>query len=291
MEQLKELSDEQVETELKVIAEKKDTATAEEKTKLQELKEERQTRYQKRIDKLSWEKKAESEKAKKLEEDLAEQRKELDELKSKQVKDEKPLIVEEYVEYGGKKFYTDKALMNMVKNEELSGEQAYAHQQQRLKEEIKDEMNRESREKETAGKASKAWDDDKKSVLEEYPHFSPSHKDHDPEDPLYKLASEIYRDDFLVDGKVVNPRALSLSIRRAKQILKTDIRPDVSQHQTVGRSGSSSESGREPVTLSQTESDTAVRLYTTIINPLTRKNYTEQEAINKALKVKKTRRG
>ena len=77
---------------------------------------------------------------------------------------------------------------------------------------------------------------------------------------------------------------------RAKQILKTtDTRPDVSHEQSVGRPGSSTSSGREQVALTQTEQETAVRLYSSIINPVTGKQYTEQEAINKALKVKKAR--
>ena len=78
MSELNTLTDEQVETELKTLSEKKE-ATADDKEKLQSLKEERATRYQKRIDRITWEKKAESEKAKKLEEELALQKKELEE--------------------------------------------------------------------------------------------------------------------------------------------------------------------------------------------------------------------
>lgn len=287
--ELNKLSDEQIEKEFNLLKEKKDV-TPEEKEKLATIKEERTTRYQKRLDKLTWEKKNESEKAKKLEEQLEAQRKELEEIKSKQSKESKPIIVEEYVEYSGKKFYTDKSLMSMVESKELSPEQAYAHQQQRLKAEIKDEMQKESQQKDQINKNAKIWEDDKAAVLKEYPEFSPKHPNHNPEDPLFKLASEIYNDDFIVEGQVVNPRALSLSIKRAKQILKTtDTRPNVSDEQTIRRPGSSASSGQEPVTLTQTEQDTAVRLYQSVINPVTNKFYTEQEAINKALKVKKAR--
>lgn len=289
MEELNKLTDEQVDTELKTLVEKQD-ATKEEKEKVQQLKEERNTRYQKRLDKLTWEKKTEAEKSAKLEAELKTQREELQKLKESRQQEAKPIIIEEYIEYGGKKFYTDKALMSMVESKELDPTQAYQHQQQRLKAEIKDEMKKESEQKEVTNKNLKIWEEDKAMVLREYPQFNPSHANHNPEEPLYKLASEIYREDFLVDGQPVNPRALSLSIKRAKQILnKTDIRPNVSEEQSVGRAGSSTTTSREQTTLTQLEQETVVRLYASVVNPVTNKFYTEQEAINKALKAKKAR--
>ncbi len=289
--ELNKLADDQLETELKTLQGKKD-ASPEEKEKLQAIKEERTTRYQKRLDKLTWEKKQEADKSAKLAEELATQKAEIEELKKTKHEAAKPIVHEEYIEYGNKKFYTDDSLQSMVTAGDLTPQQAYAHQQQRLKAEIKDEIEKEKTQKETVGKHQKIWEDDKAMMLKEYPTFDVRHKDHNPEDPLYKLASEIIAEDFTLDGQLTNPRALSLSIKRAKQILKTtDTRADVSEHHTVGRAGNQSGSSKAPVTLSAVESETAVRIYSNVINPATNRFYTEQEAIKKATKAKEARRG
>jgi hypothetical protein len=290
MEEIKNLTDEQVEKEFTTLKEKKD-ATKEDNDKLAALKDERTNRYQKRLDKIQNEKLLEKQRADKLEADMKAQKQELDSLKNERHQQAKPIIVEEYVEYDGKKYYTDKSLISMVESKELDPQQAYQHQQQRLKAEIKDEIERDQKSKQAANENQKIWEEDKNRVLSEYPEFNPSHPKHNPEDPLYKLASEIYREDFLVNGIAVNPKALSLSIKRAKQILKiNETRPDVTHEHSVTRQGSASSSSHEPTTISQIERDTAVRMYASVINPATNKFYTEQEAINKALKAKEARK-
>lgn len=287
--ELNKLPDNEIETKIKELVEKKD-ATQEEKDSLTNLKEERNTRYQKRLDRLTWEKKSQEERASKLELQLEAQRKEVEELKAASNREVKPIIIEEYVEYGGKKYYTDNALQSMVESKELTSQDAYKHQQQRLKAEIKTDIENESKVKENANKNANIWNEDKASVLKEYPQFNPSHADHDPKDPLYVLASEIYNDDFVVEGQVVNPRAMSLSIKRAKQILKTtETRPNVSDEHQVPRPGVAAGGAPQNVTLTQVESDSAIRMYRTVINPKTNKPYTEQEAIDKTLKAKKAR--
>lgn len=104
--ELNRLSDEQVEKELKDLRGKQDV-TAEEKEKLEILKEERQSRLDKRIKMKDSERLAAINRAEQLEKQLEEERKKREELESK---NKTVSIVNETVEFDGRKFYTDKAL-------------------------------------------------------------------------------------------------------------------------------------------------------------------------------------
>ncbi len=285
--ELNKLSDEQVDKELKELQGKAE-ATPEDKEKLSTLKEERQTRYQKRIDKLSFEKKRETETNAELKRELAEQKAELEKIKAEQHKVAKPKIADETVEVSGRKFYTDASLELMIQNGEMTPQQGYAHQQQRLKAEIKEETIRELKGEDAKEQSKREFDEDRKQVLRDYPHFNPSDPNHDPEDPLYKTASEIWD-----EGYQANPKGLSLAIKRAKQILRmSDTRPDVSDEHSVGRGRGASESrinGEKEVSLSPEEKESAIRLWGGVENPATRRNYTEAEAIIKATKAKTAR--
>lgn len=285
--ELNKLTDEQVDKELNDLKGRSDV-TPEEKSKLFELKEERQTRLDLKIKKLHSEKLAEKNKADQLEKKLADQQTEIDRINKENQSRVKPKIVDDTVEIAGKKYYTDDSLTSMVAAQELTPQQAYQHQQSRMKAEIKDETIRELKGEETKNESKRIFDDDRKSVLSRYPHFDLNHKDHDPEDPLYKLASELW-----VEGYQSNPKGLSKAIDRAKQILRmSDERPDVSNEHSVGRNRSSSDrlSGEErEVSMSADEKDAASRMYGGIVNPATGRNYTEAEAIIKATKAKAAR--
>lgn len=285
--ELNKLSDDQVEKELKDLQAKTDV-TPEEKEKLSGLKEERQTRYEKKIKHLHSEKLAEKNKREQLEKDLAEQKAELEKIKAEKHVQAKPKIVDETVEIGGKKFYTDDSLTSMVASEELTPQQAYAHQRARDKAEIIQEIETKENAKSKEATARREFEDDKKKVLEDYPQFNPSDPNHDPEDPLYKTASEIW-----IEGYQNNPRGLSLAIKRAKQILRmSDTRPDVSNEHSVGRSRGTEgqrHSGETEEKLDATEQEAAYRMYRGIVNPATGRNYTEAESIIKATKAKTAR--
>lgn len=286
--ELNKLTDEQVEKELKDIQAKGKEASAEEKDKLSELKEERQTRYQKRIDKLTWEKKQ-------AEEDRERISKENDDLKRKQsereAEREKPnnLDKEETVTISGKKYFTDAALKAMVQAEELTAEKAWEYAKKRDKEETKAELLDEIDNRGKAKSEQAIRDEDIAEVMKEYPHFNNKHPDHDPSDPLYKLASEMW-----VDGYKYNPKGMTIAISKAKKILRLEEeRPDVSNHHSVGKSkvGVESAHSERTATLSPEEQDFAVRTYVmgNAINPETGRTYTEKEAILKATKAKAAR--
>lgn len=286
---LKKVTDEQVEKELKELQAKTDISP-EEKTKLSELKEERQTRYEKKIKHLHSEKLAEKNRADKLEKDLEEQKSRLADIEKEKHDRSRPKIVDETIELGGKKFYTDESLQSMVASEELTPQQAYAHQRARDKEEIKADILKEQSSQGEKQRIAKEMQEDRDEIAKKYPYFSISHPDHDPEDPLYKTASELW-----VESYKNNPRGMTLAIKRAKQILRmSDERPDVSEEMSVGRNRSSSEGrngGEREATLSTEEKDTAVRMYCNIVNPANKagRNYTEEEAIIKATKAKTAR--
>jgi hypothetical protein len=287
--ELNKLTDEQVDKQVKELQAKSDT-TVEEKEQLKEMKEERQTRYQRRLDKKHSEMLAESERANRLERELGEEKKKREELEEKVNKVTKPELVNEFVEIDGKKFYTDEALTAQVQAEELTPTQAYAHQQQRNKAEIKFEIRQETEQKGKKEEAQKIYNEDREKVVKEYPHFDPRNPSHNPEDPLYKLASEIW-----AEGYQANPRGLSLAINRAKQILRySDEHPDVSEDLSVGKvrgTGQPRETEGREAQLTTDEKENAVRMYCLggVMNPTTGKQYTEAEAIAKAIKAKNAR--
>lgn len=285
--ELTKLTDDQVEKEVKDLTAKAD-ASAEDKTKLAELKEERQTRYDKKIKHMHSEKLAEKNRADKLEKELEEQKNKLSEIEKERHAASRPKIVDDTVDISGKKFYTDEALQSMVAAEELTPQQAYSHQRARDKAEIIKEIEEKEYSKSKENESKRAFEEDKERVLKDYPYFNPSHSQHDPEDPLYKTASELW-----LEGLQSNPRGLSIAIKRAKQILRmSDERPDVTNEHSVGRNRSSAEGvrhGEPEATLSADEKEAAVRMYGGVINPVTNRNYTEQEAIIKATKAKTAR--
>lgn len=269
--ELNKLSDEQLDIELKSVK-------PEDKDKLDSLKEERQSRYDKRIKIKDSERLAALNRAEQAEKALEEERRLR---KEAEAKPKEVSIVNDTVEHDGKKFYTDKALRSMVDAGELTAEEAFSHQEERREAKTLDTWESRQKARGSESEEKRTREEDRSSVAKDYPQFDPKHKDHDPEDPLFKKADELWR-----EGYYANPRGLSLAINRAKEILgHTDARPDLSNELSVGRNRSGAErnsAGREPV-LSEQEKEMAVRLYVygNVMNPKTNKTYTEAEAIQK----------
>lgn len=269
---------------------KKSDRTAEEETELTELKERHSTRAQKRIDQLTWKSKAAEERATQLEEKLNKTLTELEELRK--LKEEQTVTKstkEEYVEIGGKKYFTNKALEAKIKAGEIGQEEAEEYALARDEEKIVErvEKRRDDREKEKSDKETRIQD--MQEILKEHPEFDPKHPNHNPEDPLFKTANEIYR-----EGYAVNPKGLSLALKRAKQILRiNDTSPDRSNHFSVEDSTPADRGGNEQkeITLTAEEQDAAIRQWTRgdTINLKTGRSYTPQEALVKGLEAKKRR--
>lgn len=272
---------------------KKSDRTPEEETELTELKERHSTRAQKRIDQLTWKSKAAEERATQLEEKLNKTLSELEELRK--LKEEQTVTKpakEEYVEIGGKKYLTNKALEAKIKAGEISQEEAeeyaLARDEERIVERV--EKRRDDREREKSDKETRIQD--MQEILREHPEFDPKHPNHNPEDPLFKTANEIYK-----EGYGANPKGLSLALKRAKQILRINDTPiDRSSHFEVESSIPADRGGSErdkETTLTAEEQDAAIKQWTRgdTINPKTGRSYTPQEALAKGLEAKKRRLG
>lgn len=279
--ELNKLSDEQVEKELKDLRGKQDV-TAEEKEKLEILKEERQSRLDKRIKMKDSERLAAINRAEQLEKQLEEERKKREELESK---NKTVSIVNDTVEFDGRKFYTDKALRSMVDAGELTAEEAYEHQQERIEAKVTERVIKRNIGNTKEEEERKTRAEDAEKIARDYPQFNPKHPDHDPEDPLFKKANELW-----MEGYHANPRGLSKAIERAKEILGyTRERPDLSDEFSVARSKSTVDrSIPSTVALTAEEKDFYVRMYVmgNIVNPKTNRTYTESEAIAKGLAMK-----
>lgn len=279
--ELNKLSDEQVEKELKDLRGKQDV-TAEEKEKLEILKEERQSRLDKRIKMKDSERLAAINRAEQLEKQLEEERKKREELESK---NKTVSIVNDTVEFDGRKFYTDKALRSMIDAGELTAEEAYEHQQERIEAKVTERVIKRNIGNTKEEEERKTRAEDAEKIARDYPQFNPKHPDHDPEDPLFKKANELW-----MEGYHANPRGLSKAIERAKEILGyTKERPDLSDEFSVARSKSTVDrSIPSTVALTAEEKDFYVRMYVmgNIVNPKTNRTYTESEAIAKGLAMK-----
>lgn len=279
--ELNKLSDEQVEKELKDLRGKQDV-TAEEKEKLEILKEERQSRLDKRIKMKDSERLAAINRAEQLEKQLEEERKKREELESK---NKTVSIVNDTVEFDGRKFYTDKALRSMIDAGELTAEEAYEHQQERIEAKVTERVIKRNIGNTKEEEERKTRAEDAEKIARDYPQFNPKHPDHDPEDPLFKKANELW-----MEGYHANPRGLSKAIERAKEILGyTKERPDLSDEFSVARSKSTVDrSIPSTVALTAEEKDFYVRMYVmgNIVNPKTNRTYTESEAIAKGLSMK-----
>lgn len=279
--ELNKLSDEQVEKELKDLRGKQDV-TAEEKEKLEILKEERQSRLDKRIKMKDSERLAAINRAEQLEKQLEEERKKREELESR---NKTVSIVNDTVEFDGRKFYTDKALRSMVDAGELTAEEAYEHQQERIEAKVTERVIKRNIGNTKEEEERKTRAEDAEKIARDYPQFNPKHPDHDPEDPLFKKANELW-----MEGYHANPRGLSKAIERAKEILGyTKERPDLSDEFSVARSKSTVDrSIPSTVALTAEEKDFYVRMYVmgNIVNPKTNRTYTESEAIAKGLAMK-----
>ena len=283
--------------------EKKDTArfqelnkkadrTVEEDTELEEIKGRHGSRAEKRIAELSWRSKAAEERATQLEEKYNKTLAENEELK--RLKEEAADITrtpkEEYIVIGNKKYLTNVTLEAKIKAGDITREEAEEYAFNRDEERIieKVEKRREAKEQEKTDKETRGQD--AQEVLKEHPEFDKKHKDHNPEDPLFKLANELWRESYYANSK-----GLTLALNRAKQILRINDTPIDRSNQLGVESSIPGERGgkgkEEEVTLTAEEQDAAIKMWTRgdMTNPKTSRAYTPQEALAKALEGKKRR--
>lgn len=253
-----------------------ETRTPDQETELKKLKT--QAAVDKRIAVEVAKRHQERERAERLE-------KELEDLKASRVTEpRKPLAQAETIMLNGREFYTDRGLVQLVQAGTMSQEDAYAHQEERREEKavarLKQDMQSQS--------DAQIREEVKNKVLKEYPQFNPRHPEHDPNDPLFKEANEIW-----MAGLNNNPRGLDIAIEKAKRILGRDVkRPDLTEELGVTRNQEATNRVTEKskkVTLNEAEAETAWSFYRTQKNPKTGKSYTQTEAIQAATRAKEAR--
>ena len=283
---LKEVTDDQLETQVQDLTKKEDKSD-DDNTQLETLKTERQTRYQKRIDKLTGKSKYAEEqlevervKNEKLVQDLAD---------AKAAQPIKPMTpIEESVTIDGQAHYTDAALRQMIESKQITDDKAYELQRARDKAQLKSEILEETTAGDKKAQEEKVRADDKERVLTEYPQFDSRHKDFNPKDDLYQLANEIYS-----NGYAAKPDGLSRAINLAKRTLGiTNKTPDISD--ALGIQGSSEfgqqQEKEKEITFTDQQKDDAYQVWRNVKNPATQRNYTFDEAVEKAKKAKLGRR-
>lgn len=277
-----QVTDEQVEEQIKELH-GKENKTQEDNDNLEGLKTEKQTRFQKRIDKLTWESKSaqeelerERERAKDLEEKLN--------AKPKTV--EPARVVQDTVEIGGKAWDTDDTLISKIKANQMTDDEAFKYQTARNTAQITANVtaNLKKEDEDTKFKTTQRNDYDK--VMKEYPHFDTRHREFNPNDPLYKEANELYQDGlkFSADG-------MSKAITKAKRILgMTDTKIDNSKNTSMYSPSAPEKETKQAAPLTDDQKEFAVRTYRDLKNPRTGRNYTESEAIEKHQKAQDDRR-
>ena len=113
---------------------KKQQRTQEEQEEFDSLKQERTGRFQKKIDTMKSETLAERNARLAAEQRAEDAEKRAKDLEDKISKQARPVTSLETINVGDKSFYTDKALKQMVEAGQLTDEEAYNHQQDRIQE-------------------------------------------------------------------------------------------------------------------------------------------------------------
>lgn len=243
---------------------------------------------QSRIDTLTKSRKEAEAKADQTQKELDDLRLEFEQNRSPK----KPDIVvsRETVERDGKNFYTDDTLVSMRDSGEITDAKAFQHQQERLKSELKEELRNEFSQKSKDDQEKDSRKSDAQEVLDKYPHFNKDHPDFNSEDKLFKEANRIYQ-----NGYSSNPKGFMLAINDAKRILQItdnplDISNEISLRSPSAPSSASVSNQIKEIPLTEDQKEVAIRIYRNQINPVTGRNYTENEAIIKSTKAQNNRR-
>ena len=184
------VTDEQVEERITALSQKQDI-NEDERKELEELKGERKTRYQKRIDKFTYQIKSAEEENERLKRELEEAR---------AAKEDKPparpSIRKETVEHDGETFYTDQALTALIEEKQMTEAEAIRHQQERIEAKAAERALKKIEQRNKAESAKELHMKTVKWVEEKYPHFNEKHPSFDPTDPVYVLADTLLKEGY-----------------------------------------------------------------------------------------------
>jgi len=290
---LNEVTDEQIESKLSEISSKPDK-TEDDVKEIETLKKEKTNRYQKRIDQLTW-------KTKSTAEELENERKKREELEAEieRLKGKEPETTQKIkrttVTAGGQTYFTNEALRDMIDKGEITEAEAYKHQEERITALASDMAYQKIKSEESMKTAQETLRKDADDILKKYPHFEKNHPDFNPNDALYKKTNEIlstYIDQST--GRILNPRAYSLSVKLAEDLLGVNRKsPDLSDEFNLHSPNAPKKEKQEDkeIPLTSEEKEVAIRMYVlkAETNPRTGRPFTEAEAVAKATKAKNDR--
>ena len=259
-----------------------DNRTPEETTEFEGLRKAKDDKTAKsRIEELSGKSKDAERKALQAEARAEQAEKRIAELEARKP-DPRPVSTNQ-VEAGGKMWDTDDTLRAKIYSGSLTENAAYKMQQDRNNEIAADKAYNRLKGEQDKTQAETQLKRETEEVFDKHPSWQRGHKDYNPDDPLYKLAEEFYRDGMSIKNAM---------LKAEKYGPKSNGRPDMSDQLGVhGASAPSSERGetQKEVTLTSIEEDGAVRMYRNQTNPNTGRTYTAVEAIAKAKKAKSSR--
>lgn len=269
----------------------KEELTTEDVKEAADLKERYGKRVQARIDK--------STKAQRLAEERAEEaekrRQELEE-ENKRLKEKKEDDIftvsgneNQSKDIDGKRYLTDEALLARINSKKISVDEANRYARDRDRAEDRWIIRQDFKKDEQKSTEENIRIQDAQEVLKKYPQFDKKHPDFNPENPLYKEATRIY-----AEGYSANPKGLSKAIDLAKRILNiSDENIDRTDDLNLESSGlpEKKQGAKKDITLNEAEKESAIKMFCRgdAINPKTGKQYTENEALHKAVEAKKAR--
>ncbi len=195
---------------------------------------------------------------------------------------------DEYVVINGKRFLTEEALVQRVKDGKMTQAEAWKLQ----KEMIKQEAIAEIKGDEPKNEATKVRNESLEYVKKEGYGWMLDEKDpkFNANDPLYKEANRLW-----FNGYQYNPDGPRKALEDAKKNLGIGVkRADLSEELGVMKNNAASDSNSQrakKVELSDIETANAIRYWVhgNVNNPKTGRSYTEAEALQKALEAKRKR--
>lgn len=232
-----------------------------------------------RIDDLTWQAKSAQEKVAERDAEIARLRKAIDE----KIPEPAPQpFKKESVVVGDKSFFTDQTLQKMVDNKEITITEANAHLNERIQEVAADKAYKRLKGETDEQQKKQAVEQEVREVFSKYPAWDSNDRNHNPDDPVYKTANELFQQGL-------SHKNAMLTAEKLHGVNKP--RPDNTNNFSVHSPSAPSDSskGIKEQPLTDDEKELAVRTWRNEVNPKTGRVYTEKESILKFEEARRNR--
>ena len=193
------VSDEERELSTKIEElDKKEDKTNEEIAQLDELETKRRSSFGARINEKHKKWKDAEERALRLEQELEESKRKIDDLSQPKDTPKPDIFTPETIQVGDKAYYTDDTLMKMVEAGKLTNNEAFKHQSSRLREEAATDAYNRIKNEGKQEKAKEIMIKDIDESMKNYPNLFKKrpdgsiNPDFNPNDPLYIEVNSLY---------------------------------------------------------------------------------------------------